>query len=186
MKTILFLAANPKNSTPLRLDEEVREIHESLRRSNKRDQFNKLEQRWAVRTSDLRRALLDTEPQIVHFCGHGSGNQGLVIEDENGQSKLLSTEALAKTFKLCAEHVECVLLNACYSEVQAEVIVEHIDYVIGMSDAIGDTAAIEFATGFYDALGAGKSIETAYEWGCTAIQSENLPDYLKPKLKKKK
>ncbi|MGJ5675268.1 MAG: CHAT domain-containing protein [Nostochopsis sp.] len=185
MKTILFLAANPKNSTPLRLDEEVREIHESLRRSNKRDQFNKLEQRWAVRTSDLRRALLDTEPQIVHFCGHGSGNQGLVIEDENGQSKLLSTEALANTFELCAEHVECLLLNACYSEVQAEVIVKHIDYVIGMSDAIGDAAAIKFATGFYDALGAGKSFESAYKWGCTAIQSENIPEHLTPKLKKR-
>ncbi|OYD94058.1 CHAT domain-containing protein [Nostoc sp. 'Peltigera membranacea cyanobiont' 210A] len=184
MKTILVLAANPKNSTQLRLDEEIREIGEGLRRSRKRELF-KLEQRLAVRTSDLRRALLDTEPQIVHFCGHGSGSQGLVIEDENGKSKLLSTEALANTFELCAEHVECVLLNACYSEVQAEVIVEHIEYVIGMNDAIGDTAAINFATGFYDALGAGKSIETAYKWGCNAIQSENIPEHLKPKLKKK-
>lgn len=110
----------------------------------------------------------------------------MVLEDENGQSKLVTTEALANTFELCAEHVECVLLNACYSEVQAEAIVEHIDYVIGMNDAIGDAAAIHFATGFYDALGAGKSIENAYKLGCNAIQSENLPDHLKPKLKKKK
>ena len=97
MKTILILAANPKNSSPLRLDEEMREISEGLRRSQKRDQF-KLEQRWAVRTSDLRRALLDTEPQIVHFCGHGSGDEGLVIEDEAGKSKLVSTTALANLF----------------------------------------------------------------------------------------
>ncbi|MEH2314514.1 MAG: CHAT domain-containing protein [Nostoc sp.] len=185
MKTILILAANPNNSTPLRLGEEVREIDEGLRRSQKRDQF-RLKQKWAVRAADVRRALLDYEPQIVHFCGHGSGNEGLVLEDENGQSKLVTTEALANTFELCAEHVECVLLNACYSEVQAEAIVEHIDYVIGMNDAIGDAAAIHFATGFYDALGAGKSIEIAYKWGCNTIQSENLPDHLKPKLKKKK
>ncbi|MDZ8222474.1 MULTISPECIES: CHAT domain-containing protein [unclassified Nostoc] len=185
MKTILILAANPNNSTPLRLGEEVREIDEGLRRSQKRDQF-RLEQKWAVRAADVRRALLDHEPQIVHFCGHGSGNEGLVLEDKNGQSKLVTTEALANTFELCAEHVECVLLNACYSEVQAEGIVEYIDYVIGMNDAIGDAAAIHFATGFYDALGAGKSIENAYKWGCNAIQSENLPDHLKPKLKKKK
>jgi hypothetical protein len=33
--------------------------------------------------------------------------------------------------------------------VQAEAIVKHIPYVIGMSKAIGDKAAIEFAVGFY-------------------------------------
>ncbi|WP_225895497.1 CHAT domain-containing protein [Dendronalium phyllosphericum] len=185
LKTILILAANPKNLTPLRLSEEVREIDEALHRSQKHGQF-RLKQKWAVRAIDVRRALLDHEPQIVHFCGHGSGNEGLVLEDENGQSKILSTEALANTFELCAEHVECVLLNACYSEVQAEAIIKYIDYVIGMSDAIEDTAAINFATGFYDALGAGKSLDNAYKWGCNAIQSENLPDHLKPKLKKKK
>ncbi|OUL23072.1 CHAT domain-containing protein [Nostoc sp. RF31YmG] len=184
MKTILILASSPVNEARLRLDKEVREIDEELRRSQKRDQF-KLEQRWAVRTDDLRRALLDTEPQIVHFCGHGSGTQGLVIEDEAGKSRLVSTEALADLFELCAEHVECVLLNACYSEEQAKAIVQHIDYVIGMSDAVGDTAAIKFATGFYDGLGAGKSIETAYKFGRNAIQLENIPEHLTPKLKKK-
>ncbi|WGV24180.1 CHAT domain-containing protein [Halotia branconii] len=184
MKTILILASSPVDEARLRLDKEVREIDEGLRRAQKRDQF-KLEQRWAVQTDDLRRALLDTEPQIVHFCGHGSGSQGLVIEDENGQSKLVSNEALANLFKLCNEHVECVLLNACYSEVQAEAIFQHIDHVIGMNNAVGDTAAIKFAMGFYDALGAGKSIETAYKFGCNAIELENIPEHLTPKLKKK-
>ena len=56
-KTILFLAANPKSSTPLRLDEEVREIEEGLKRSKKRAEFN-LEQRWAVTPRDMQRAVL--------------------------------------------------------------------------------------------------------------------------------
>lgn len=184
MKTILVLASSPVNVARLRLDKEVREIDEGLRRSQKRDQF-KLEQKWAVRAVDLRRALLDTQPQIVHFCGHGSGDEGLVIEDENGESKLVSTEALANLFKLCAGYVECVLLNACYSEIQANEIVQHIDYVIGMEKNIGDKAAIEFAIGFYDALGAGESIDISYEFGCSAIQLEGIPEHLTPKLKKK-
>jgi hypothetical protein len=41
--------------------------------------------------------------------------------------------------------------------------------VIGMNEAIGDSAAREFAVGFYDALGAGKSIEFAYKSGCVSI-----------------
>ncbi|WP_448271261.1 CHAT domain-containing protein [Nostoc sp. DSM 114160] len=184
MKTILILASSPVDEARLRLDKEVREIDEGLRRSQKRDQF-RLEKRGAIRTDDIRRALLDTRPQIVHFCGHGAGDEGLVIEDEEGKSKLVSTEALASLFELFAEDVECVLLNACLSEVQANAIVQHINYVIGMSDSVGDTAAIKFATGFYDALGAGKSIEIAYKFGCNAIQLENIPEHLTPKLKKK-
>jgi hypothetical protein len=186
MKKILVLASSPVNQARLRLDKEVREIDEGLRRANKRDQFQ-LEQRWAIRPDDLRRALLDIEPQIVHFSGHGAGDDGIVVEDENGKSKLVTTEALSNLFKLCADHVECVLLNACYSEIQADAIVQHINYVIGMRQAIGDTAAIKFATGFYDALGAGRCFESAYYIGCNAIELEleNIPEHLTPQLKRK-
>lgn len=69
VKKILILAANPKNTSWLRLDEEVREIDEGLRRANKRELFE-LEQKLAVRSRDFYRAILDTQPQIVHFCVH--------------------------------------------------------------------------------------------------------------------
>jgi len=58
----------------------------------------------------------------------------------------VSTESLAKLFKLFQENVECVLLNACYSEAQAAAIHQHIDCVIGMNQAIGDKAAIASPT----------------------------------------
>lgn len=183
-RKILILAANPKTTTSLRLDEEVREIDAGLRRSKQREQFD-LRQHWAVRVRDLRRALLDEKPQIVHFSGHGAGNSGLALENETGKVQLVDAEALAELFKLFATEIECVVLNACYSEVQAETIVKHIPYVIGMEQAVGDQAAIEFAVGFYDALGAGESIEFAYKLGCKAIQLAGIPEHLTPKLKKK-
>jgi hypothetical protein len=185
LKTILILAANPTNTSRLRLDEEIREIDEGLRRANRREQF-KLEQKWAVRSRDFYRAILDYQPQIVHFCGHGAGQEGIVLEDDTGKMVLLETKTLASMFKLFAKKsVECVILNACYSEVQAEAIFKHIPYVIGMNKALGDRAAIEFAVGFYDALGAGESIEFAYKLGCKAIQLAGIPEHLTPKLKKK-
>lgn len=183
IKKILVLAANPKNTTKLRLDEEVREIAEGLRRSKKSHQFV-TESRWAVRPDDLRRSILDFEPQIVHFCGHGEANGGLVLEDITGQAKPVKPEALAGLFELFAE-VECVLLNACYSEKQAEAIVQHIDYVIGMKQAIGDRAAIKFAVGFYDALGAGRTIEVAHKFGVNAIELEGISEELTPTIKQK-
>lgn len=184
MKKILLLAANPKNTSPLRLDEEFREIDEGLRRARRRDQFE-IFSRQAVRTDDLRRALLDYEPQIVHFSGHGFGEQGLVLEDETGQAKLVSVDTLARLFKLFKNQVQCVLLNACYSEVQAEAINQYIDHVIGMQQSIGDRAAIEFAKGFYDALGAGRSFKDAYEFGISALDLEGIPEGLTPIFKQR-
>jgi hypothetical protein len=64
-KTILVLASSPTNEARLRLDKEVREIDEGLRRAKQREQFT-LRQKWAVRPDDLRRALLDINPEIVH------------------------------------------------------------------------------------------------------------------------
>lgn len=184
VKTILILAANPKTTLPLRLDEEVREIDAGLQRAKKREHFD-LKQRWAVRVRDVYQSLLDFKPQIVHFSSHGAGNDGLALEDDNGKVQLVNTEALVELFKLFASQVECVLLNACYSEVQARVIVQYIPYVIGMNKAIGDKAAIEFAVGFYNALAAGESIEFAYQLGCTAIRLAGIPEHCIPVLQKR-
>jgi hypothetical protein len=109
-----------------------------------------------------------------------------VFEDAVGTAKLVSSEALSSLFSLFSEQVKCVLLNACYSEFQAKAISQHVDYVIGMSQAIGDRAAIEFAVGFYTALGAGRSIEFAYQLGCNAIQLDGVPGHSTPLLFKKR
>lgn len=185
-KKILILAANPKLTNRLRLDEEVREIEEGLKRSKHRNRFE-IHQQWAVGLRDFRKALLDYEPNIVHFTGHGK-EDGLLVEDELGMPVLFTAKALSELFKLCSSQVECVILNACYSAPQAAAINKHIDYVIGMKKEINDRAAIEFSIGFYDALGAGRSIEDAFAFGRAGILAKfpDLPEYLIPILKKKK
>ena len=171
VKTILILAANPTNTSRLRLEEEIREIDEGLRRANQRHQY-KLERKLAVRSRDFYRAILDYQPQIVHFCGHGAGQDGIVLEDDTGKMVLLETKSLASMFKLFAKKsVECVVLNACYSEVQAEAISQYVDYVLGMKKAVGDKAAVAFSVAFYDALAAGYEVEEAYELGCSQMIS---------------
>ncbi len=171
MKRILILASNPKGPLVLDLDREIRDIREGLRRSQNRDQFD-IEARGAVRPIDLRRAMLEVEPQIVHFCGHGSGEDGLVLEDDKGNEHFINSEALSGLFEQFSDKVECILLNACYSEVQADALIQHINYVIGMSREIRDDAAIAFSIGFYDSIGAGRSVESAYKLGCSSIQME--------------
>ena len=182
--TILMLSANPKDTSPLRLDQERRDVEEGLRRASQRDRFRLVTQ-VAVRPEDVRRAMLDYDPTIVHFSGHGAGEPGLVLEDVSGQGALVSGEALAGLFELFADRLQCVVLNACYAEVQARAIAEVIPYVVGMNTAIEDEAAIAFAVAFYDGLGAGRGLEFAFKLGRSAIAMAGSSQAQVPVLLKK-
>jgi len=179
-KTILILAANPKKTNRIRFDEEVRKIGEILKRNG----YSKsLEREFAVGYTDIHQSLLDYKPQIVHFIGHGAGQEGLVIENDIGEEEFVDGGTLAELFELFNNHVECVVLNACYSEIQAKEISQHINYVVGMSRKIKDTAAINFAVSFYIAWANGQPLDFAYRLGCNAIrQKKDLPESLKPLL----
>jgi len=182
-KRILILAANPKKTDPLLLGKEVQSIQAVLERSKQRSQFERPIQQWAVTPGQMQEAILTERPHVVHFSGHGTREEGIVLEGENGYPQLVSTRALAKLFELCNKYVECVLLNACYSEVQAQVICRHIPYVVGMRQTISDEAAIQFSLGFYRALGAGENYDRAYEFGCNSIDLEGIPEADRPQLK---
>lgn len=182
---ILILAAIPHG---LRLDKEIREIEEAIRRASNRDLFE-IRIRTAVRPQDIRRAIAEEQAQIVHFCGHGLEDGSLLLEDDGGNNKPVPPEGLVSLFKLHADYVNCVLLNACYSEEPAVAISQYINYVIGMNNPIQDKAAIAFAQGFYDGLGYKNSgnqdvFQRAFDEGMVAIQLENLPQGLIPVLKK--
>ena len=142
-RKILVLAANPEDTSRLRLDKEVREIQQSLQLSKERDYFE-LVSEWAVRTEDLLQTLVTHQPHIVHFLGHGTEDHGLILEDSRGRSQLVLTRALARLFQQMVS-VECVLLNACYSDTQAKAISQFVSCVIGMNQPIGDPAAMHFS-----------------------------------------
>ncbi|MDJ0899245.1 MAG: CHAT domain-containing protein [Xenococcus sp. MO_188.B8] len=178
---ILFLAANSSDTTRLRLDKESRAIDRALRQSEFRDKFE-IEQHWAVRVTDLQGLLLRYKPDIVHFSGHGSSASEIILEDDSGNSHPVSVRALSQLFSILKDNIHCVVLNACYSEPQAQAIAQHIESVVGMSKAITDQAAISFATSFYQALGYGHDIKTAFDLGCVQIDMENLDEQDTPKL----
>jgi CHAT domain len=178
---ILFLAADPSDATRLRLGQELRDIRENLQLSKQRDGFS-LESRESVRPRDITQSILDVEPQIIHFSGHGLSTGELCFENVSGKVQPVQPEALANLFELVANQINCVVLNACYSETQAKAIAKHIPFVIGMTQAIGDKAAIAFAVGFYKAMGAGRSLRDAYKFACVEIQLEGIAEHLTPIL----
>ena len=75
---ILFLAANPKNTPTLQLDEEIRAITQKIRSSEYRDSLE-LISAWAVRADDLLQVFNEHKPHIVHFSGHGSSEGEIIL-----------------------------------------------------------------------------------------------------------
>jgi hypothetical protein len=182
--TVLLLVADPTDASRLRLGEELREIQEKLQLAKFRERFE-IHQRMSIRPTDISQALLDIQPHIVHFSGHGMATGALCFENQIGETHPIQPDALAALFEQFTNQVNCVLLNACYSEVQANAISRHISHVIGMNRAVGDKAAIAFSVGFYQALGAGRTIEEAYKLGCVQIRLQDIPEHLTPVLIKK-
>ncbi len=200
---ILFLAANPKDTTNLRIDEETRDIRQALRKTKYRDEFV-FHPHLAVRVSDIQEHFLEYEPDIVHFSGHGSQSGALYFENDLGNSqgvrdveekrerlptnsstsplKPLEESALANLFDIFKDSVKCVVLNACYTEMQAHAIRKHIPCVVGMSSAIDDDSAIAFAKSFYQGLGYGKDVETAFKLGTNQLGLSKLKDKDTPKI----
>ena len=161
---VLFLAANPTDTSPLRVGQEVREIDEKLEVGPAHDSFELIQQH-ALRIGDLQKALLKHQPHIVHFSGHGSKSEEIVLEDNSGKSHAVNRQALAALFRIIKDNVRIIVLNACYSKQQAEALREVIDYTIGSNKAVGDQASIMFSSAFYQALAFGRSVKEAFELG---------------------
>jgi len=168
---ILFLASNPETTSRLDLEEELRSVENELRSVLLRDRIC-LKASLAVRPDDLVRLLRQEQPTVVHFSGHGS-NEGIILRTDSGYVTVTG-DSLARLFR--DRGVRLVVLNACFSEEQARLLVDAIDAVVGTKAAVGDEAARRFSTAFYRTLGDGYSIQDAFRDGGDAVAVHSLDD----------
>jgi len=180
---ILLAAAEPLDAQRILSDQEFRRIEEELLLGTERDRFE-VRYSHATQVLDLPRTLLRFRPQIVHFSGHG-GPDGLWFLNEAGHGKQVQREGLAHLFQQFSKDIECVILNACYSEPQAAEISQFIPYVVGMYEPIRSDSAIVFSRGFYQAIAAGCGVQKAFALGCVAMELEGCPGCEAPVLKRK-
>ncbi len=178
---ILVFAASPSTRDRLALDEEIRAIKEKIRAASHRDSIE-LEAELAARPDDVIQSLNEHKPHIVHFCGHGSEANEILLIGNDGEEKPVSAPALQELFSTLKDNVRLVFFNACYARVQAEAVVKVIDAAIGMNEEIGDEAAIAFAGSFYRALGFGRSVQEAFDQGKVALKMEGIGEENTPEL----
>lgn len=180
MLKIFLLSADPKEGSPLNVDVESNQINEVYRLSNYREDFS-IESTTATNYDNLLDVLMRNEASIIHFSGHGVGEEGLVLVDKKGEKNILKTQTLTQLIDVLQsenQHIQCVFLNGCYTEIQAQAISSSVEYVIGMSDQVFDDDAVKFAKYFYKGLFEKKSIETSFKLGCISIDhSMSIVDY---------
>ena len=178
---ILLLAANPKDTARLRLDQEYREIEHKILLAQKKDQLI-LVNKGAVRIGDLQFYLNQERPTIVHFSGQGTTDGRIILEDNFGKAKPVPPRALERMVKVLKDNIRCVVLNACFSIEQARALSRHIDCVIGMSSLISDDAAIAFSAAFYLAIASGRSMKNAFDQGINELMLWEIPEEHVPQL----
>jgi len=174
---VLLLSASPKNLSGINSEEEFRVIQEVL----PNEKFA-VDYPGNVRVSNLHKVFFESQPQIVHFSGHGDP-EGLVLEDDSGKPQVVPRKHLADLFKEFNNIIQVVCLSACFSEEQATAIYEHIDCVVGMKDEFTGSAAVKFARGFYRALGHGEPYTRAFRFGVNAIGLDGIEETKIPQPK---
>jgi hypothetical protein len=177
---LLVVFANPTGTDTLRLQAEERVIRECLSLSQYGERVD-LDVLPASTIHDVRRALLYKEYRIVHFSGHGTG-QGLMFEDARGEPLVVPPEALAEFLGDYSPPIECVLLNACRTGLQGQLLSLGVPYTIAIGGSITDEAATEFTRGFYDAIAAGKDFEFAFREAYRTVKLVGAAADFKPVL----
>lgn len=181
---VLFFSADPNSAPPhghaprLLLDEEVREIHEKVRKGKYRDDLD-LDTRWATRADDLLAALGDTTPQVVHFSGHGGSGGLVLVGSDASREHSVDAGQLARLFELFRGDIRLVVLNACFSLPQAEAVAAVVGCAIGTRTEISDAAAIIFSASLYRAIASGCSVGAAFEAARMALDLNPDPEIRK-------
>jgi hypothetical protein len=207
---VLLFAANPRDTDPLGLHREFREIDEEIRLGKFRDALELIIVP-GTRLVDLLRRLNEDRPHIVHFSGHGNIREEIILETGEGDvaspdrpyssardlqgaepvhqasgvcsARPLRKSALVDVLKACNdENIRVVVLNACHTRPQAEAISEVIDCAISMNREISDVGAIKFAASFYGALAFGRSVKNAFDQGVARLKAEGLSETETPEL----
>lgn len=173
-ETILFLAANPKKTTQIGVDAELRNIESAIKRGKNRDDFN-LVSKLAVSPDDLTNILLNESPTIIHFVMHAD-NEGLFLSGENNFRQKVSFKSIIDLISKTSPQVKLVYLSICSVKEFANGLSERIPYVIAYDEEVEDKAASIVSGSFYSNLANGLSIRKAIDLAQVQMEMSGIAE----------
>lgn len=159
-KSVLYIAASPKNIASLQVDHEFKKIKAVL--DAHQDRFELLLPLLSVTLEEFLQARHQARPAIIHFSGHGL-EEGLLFATSGNVFQVIPTEILTDVFKGIEAFTNIVVLNACYASAQAKIISANGIYVLGMNAPVTDDAALYLSENFYRFLTGGQAVEETFK-----------------------
>jgi Effector-associated domain 11 len=191
LKTLLFMGANPPNTRILQLEIEHSRIAAKLNNTfkievekftsasdipelivSKEPNIIHFSGHGKDPNSDESGQTTDSSDsnRLIRLPDSDNHQGGIVVfDDDMRRMKVLEDDVLDYLFQSAVNElgikIEVVVFNSCHSESQAKVICKYVDFVVGTARSISDDVAIAFASGFYFAIGQGKTVEKAFTTG---------------------
>jgi hypothetical protein len=161
LKKILWLCAKGQNNNAGISG--FNRVKEALQSSAKREQFT-LEIEPEVTLDDFLRLIMQYEPNILHIWLPPSTEKGIFFPNTQGEIQALAVADLSDFFALIAQKYtpDLVILNANQSFAQAEAIKPYTQQVIGMKEALSETAGMMYVQKLFELIFDDESIEFAH------------------------
>ncbi len=181
---ILAITASPENS-PIFYEKEQDVLIDSVDKFDKDKLFLDIPDPVDSTLAEIKKYLETGRHDILQITAHGTINEDgegiLLFENARGNEVHVTGRELAETIKkenAEDEGLRVVIISSCHSArpeehylTVAKTLHEAgIPAVIGMRTTITHFAAIEFNTGFYNALMKGKGIKDAFDAGIKSIE----------------
>lgn len=132
---------------------------------------------FATKRKELVQHLVSTQPDIVHFSGHGVDRQ-LRLLSEHGSSLPLTAQDAKQIFQNLQHKPRLAVLNTCQSRDIARALIGVLDFVISTEQKLEDTVAIRFAEAFYSLLANGMDVENSYHLAIQSLDTRPAPENL--------
>ncbi|NVL03301.1 CHAT domain-containing protein [Ruegeria pomeroyi] len=172
---ILIATSEPRDQRRVSATEEIAKLRKAITELQ-RDGLIEFEIRKNATPRNLHHEIATGNYDVVHFIGHGywntkSGESGLVLEDETGNSRPLGGRPLREI--LSGRGIRLVFLNACdtgrsrrasgvettsLAGVAQDLFGRGVPNVVANQFPVGDNAAVAFARTIYEYLAHGKTI----------------------------
>ena len=157
---VLFVSSNPPWTQRLDLADEMRELMNGLQ-----GQKVQLMPIPAAQRMDVKMAVTSTPIKILHFCGHATKEEGIILRDEVGHEDPVKLDTLLAK----SDRIKLVVLNACNTQSSADAIRDSVDAVIYTTRELKDDAGKLMTRVLYSELRSGKSVDEAFKAGALAI-----------------
>jgi hypothetical protein len=184
---VLIASATPRNMPLLPgVAEEMRRLRKTLTAMTDTGKVGRFDVLQHASIEALKQKL-NGSYQVMHFMGHGifrDNRAYLVLEDQRNEAVCYEAETIGDVLR--NNDIRLLLLNACDTAIQSAEEstfgIAHaahaagVPAVIAMQQAILDRAATEFASGFYQSLGAKEALERCLAEGRLATRIKLGPD----------